>query len=127
MWAEQQRWSITEWKNWILCILIPPNSTPPPGSMIDNQSGDESFRELLLSLKKAVSCCRGRERDIFFSSVTIGKESMIPRQPSTLIPASNPKKTHCATRINISMGLGGGRQLKAEEELHGKRKRELWE
>lgn len=102
-------------------------SPPPPGSMIDNQSRDESFRELLLPLKKAVSCCRGRERGIFFSSVTIGKESMIPTQPSTLIPASNPKKTHCATRINIYMGLGGGRQFKAEEELHGKRKRELWE
>lgn len=50
---------------------------PHPGSTVDNQSRDESFVEPLLSLKKAVNCSGGRERDIFFSSVTIGKESMV--------------------------------------------------
>lgn len=98
---------------------------PDPGSMVDNQSRDESFVEPVLSLKKEVNCSRGRERDIFFSSVTIGKEAMVLRQPSTLIPAINPEKNHCVSRINIHMGLGGGRQLKAEGELDGKRKREL--
>lgn len=108
-------------------VYNPTKFYPHPGSTVDNQSREESFMELLISLKKAVNCCRGRERDIFFSSVTIGKESMVLRQPSTLIPASTPKRTHCISRINIHMGLGGGRQLKAKGEPNGKRKREQWE